>query len=242
MIKIAVCDNDKITLESIARTVEKVFNNAGVSHKLDSYSDGNQLLNNHKDKQYNILILDVNMPEKRGFEVAKKARLECKDVFIIFVTSNAELVYESFDYQPFQFVRKNTETGFNNDVAVAVRKLIAYLRQFEGTVLETSPGRKSSVLYRDIMYIKSDKHYLEYYISDGTVVKQRGIMSEVEIELAEHSFIKVHKRNLVNMRYIKSIDNKMLEIILQNNTRLEMSRNCKAETEEKYIKFMRSLI
>lgn len=242
MIKIAVCDNDKFTLEAMARTVGKVFDNTDMSYKLDTYSDGNQLLKNHKDKQYNILLLDVNMPEKRGFEIAKKARLVCRDAFIIFVTSNDELVYESFDYQPFNFVRKNTETGFNNDVAVAVRKLIAYLRQFEGTVLETSPGRKSSVLYRDIMYIKSDKHYLEYYISDGNIVKQRGIMSEVEIELAEHSFIKVHKRNLVNMRYIKSIDNKMLEIVLKNNTKLEMSRNYKTETEEKYIKFMRSLV
>lgn len=242
MINIAICDDEKAMLDSIYRTVKDEFDDAGIICNLKSFSKGTSLLKIHQDIPFNILFLDICMPDINGFSVAEKAKLINKDVFIIFITSNDELVYESFSYQPFYFVKKNTGSGFNHDVSVVVRKLISHLRQYESTLLEVSPGRKSSVLFKNIMYIKSDKHYLEYYLSDGTTVRQRGNISEVELSLAEHSFIKVHKRNLINMRYIKYIDNRMLEIVLKNNTKLEMSRNYKTETEEKYIKFTRSLI
>ena len=242
MITIAVCDDEKVLLDTVSRTVKSEFEDAGININLTPYQNGNDLLKKHSEKPFNILFLDISMPAINGFEVAKKARELNRDVFIIFVTSNDELVYESFSYQPFYFVKKNTETGLRNDVAVVVRKLISHMRQYEGVLLEISPGRKSTVLYRDIMYIKSDKHYLEYYMSDKSVARQRGTMSDVEQSPAEHGFIKIHKRNLVNMNYIKYIDNRMLEVVLKNNTKLEMSRNCKTETEERYIKFMRSLI
>lgn len=243
MITIAVCDDEKLMLNAVSHTVKTEFQDAGVDFNLTTYLKGTDLLKKHTEKPFNILFLDISMPNNlSGFEIAQKAREISKDIFIIFVTSNDELVYESFSYQPFYFVKKNTDTGLRNDVAVVVRKLISHMRQYESMLLEFSPGRKSSVLYRNIMYIKSDKHYLEYYISDGTIARQRGTMSDVEQSLAEHGFIKVHKRNLINMNYIKCIDNRMLEIQLKNNTKLEMSRNYKTETEERYIKFMRSLI
>lgn len=242
MINIAVCDDEKPILEAISKTVRSEFEDAGGAFKLTTFSKGSELLKIHENNPFNILFLDISMPDMSGFAVAEKAKAITRDVFIIFITSNDELVYESFSYQPFYFVKKNTDTGLRNDVAVVVRKLISHLNQYQGLLLEVSPGRKSTILYRDIMYIKSDKHYLEYYLSDGAVVRQRGNMSEVEVTLAEFGFIKVHKRNLINMRFIKYIDNRMLEIVLKNNTKLEMSRNYKSDTEERYIKFMRSMI
>lgn len=242
MINIAICDDEQFMLNYISRIVSKEFEYAEVNCNIKLFSSGISLFNIHKEKPFNILFLDICMPSIDGFTLAKKAREINENVFIIFITSNDELVYESFSYQPFYFVKKNTEHGLSNDVSVVTKKLISHLKQYESILLEVSLGKKSSVLYKNIMYVKSDKHYLDFYISGGELIRQRGNMSEIETRLAEHGFIKVHKRNLINMRYIKYIDNRMLEIVLIDNTKLEMSRNLKNQTEEKYVKFTRSLI
>jgi DNA-binding LytR/AlgR family response regulator len=242
MINIAVCDDENAMLNSISESVKNEFEKAEMACNVSTFSSGRSLLQIYQSNPYNILFLDICMPEISGFEVAHRARQINQDVFIIFITSNDELVYQSFSYQPFYFVRKNTEYGLTHDVCAVVRNLISHLKQYESMILEVLPGRKSSVLYKNIMYIKSDKHYLEFNTVDGNVIRQRGSMSEIEQKLSAHGFIKVHKRNLINMKYIKYIDNRMLEIVLTNNKKLEMSRNYKNETEEKYIKYTRSLI
>ena len=233
MINIAICDDDKTMLNTITRIAQKEFADDDIKCVIKPFSSGVALLNSHKKEAFNILFLDICMPSIDGFSVAKQAKELNKDVFIIFITSNDELVYESFMYQPFYFIKKDSINGLTHDVSSVIKKLIAHVRQYDSILLEISPGRKAAVLYKNILYVKSDKHYLDFYLIDKKLIHQRGNIADIEISLADYDFIKVHKRNLINMNYIKYIDNRMLEIVLKDGTKLEMSRNYKKETEEK---------
>ena len=53
-----------------------------------------------------LLLLDIDMPEMNGMEIAKCLTDLLQKPLLVFVTSHDELVYDSLLYHPFGFIRK----------------------------------------------------------------------------------------------------------------------------------------
>ena len=56
--------------------------------------------------QYDILILDIEMPHQDGISIAKKYINTYKNTFIVFLSLHHELVFDTFQVQPYNFIRK----------------------------------------------------------------------------------------------------------------------------------------
>ena len=110
MIRIAVCDDNKAFSDLISRLLTGVTESKGIEAAVTSYNSGRELIRDHGEKPYDVLFLDIDMPEINGFEVARSIRADSTRAFIIFVTAKTGLVYESFDYQPFGFICKDSNT------------------------------------------------------------------------------------------------------------------------------------
>ena len=103
--KIAVCDDESKILEEIAAFIEKEFPGSRVL----TFSDGQSFLSAVKsapEKEPEVLLIDIDMPGMSGMEVAAALAEEKSRTLIVFVTAHDELVYDSFKYHPFAFVRK----------------------------------------------------------------------------------------------------------------------------------------
>lgn len=110
--KVALCDDD----EKIASKIMEAFNNELHAHNLeatiDYYSSGNVLIEAVKEKHYNLALLDIDMTPLNGFDTAQSICSISSDTRIVFVTSHEELVFDTFEYTPFYFIRKKYyETG-----------------------------------------------------------------------------------------------------------------------------------
>ena len=60
-----------------------------------------------KTLSVDAIFLDIDIPEMNGFQIAKNVRKLYPDCMIIFCSSHNELVYESFEYEPFWFLCKS---------------------------------------------------------------------------------------------------------------------------------------
>ena len=79
---------------------------------IDYYSSGNVLIEAVKEKHYNLALLDIDMTPLNGFDTAQSICSISSDTRIVFVTSHEELVFDTFEYTPFYFIRKKYyETG-----------------------------------------------------------------------------------------------------------------------------------
>ena len=47
------------------------------------------------------------MPDVSGLEVAKKLRQKHLDIILIFISAHEQYVFESIEYNPFRYIRKN---------------------------------------------------------------------------------------------------------------------------------------
>lgn len=83
---------------------------------------------------------------------------------------------------------------------------------------------KRKVYVADLMYIKSDDHYLNLFLNDGKNYFVRGRLKDVKEELPPN-FIQCHRSYLVNRNFVKQQLANVL--VLLNNERVPVSRGFK---------------
>ena len=71
--------------ENIRKMVQANLEMEG--YEVVTASDGKQAIKTHKEQHFDLIILDVMMPEINGFEVCQQIRLTNRDVPIIFLTA-----------------------------------------------------------------------------------------------------------------------------------------------------------
>ena len=241
MLKIAICDDEKIFIDTLYSHLKPIFNNMYNESEFSSFQNAPALLNAFKADNFDVIFLDIDMPKMSGFEVAKEIRNISTSTLIIFVTSKHDLVYNSFDYQPFYFICKSSIEKLQNDLTHVAEKLTAFFRQNKKIEIEDIATGKFAVSLSDIIYIKSDKHYLLYYLNNGdkTPLKERGKIAKKEVELAHYDFLKPHQRYLVNMNYINRFDTILNSILMTNKDIIPISKSSKDDVLEKFRIFKR---
>ena len=153
MYKIAVCDDEIKILEDINRMIKKHQPDAEVS----TYSNGERLLKAMEEENYDVVLLDIDMPGISGMEVAAAMTEDKRKSLIVFVTAHDELVYDSFKYHPFAFVRKKyLREELPEVLADCIREVETKEKRFHFR----AEGGQVSVLLSDICYFEAEGNYL----------------------------------------------------------------------------------
>lgn len=230
--KIGICDDENSFLEDIKSKLMQICRNKNWKGTITSFSSGKQLIENYKEHQFDILFLDIDMPEIDGFTLAKSI-LE-KDTLLVFCTSHNELVYNSFSYQPFWFLCKDNYHEHLEEVLLAAQKKIALKNSsYEFNI----NGEIYNVNINDIQYFDVSKHKIYVHLSDGEQIDFRENLSKVEEQFQEYGFVRANSGCLVNMLWIKHIYQNDIE--LKDGQIVSMSRGRKSEVKERFHEYMR---
>ncbi len=90
---------------------------------------------------------------------------------------------------------------------------------------------KAVINTKELIYIKSDSHYLEFYIQGNTKPEiDRNTLKEMTERLASEGFAQIHKSYLVNLDYIRIINS--TKLMLEDGTWLPLSRTYKPKLKE----------
>ncbi len=220
MINIAICDDSERAVDVLKKYIDKAFKHYTNDYSIKTFTNGTMLLTSHSIEKFQVLFLDIDMPKVSGFDVAKVLRDSFSDSYIIFVTSHSDMVYRSFDFQPFNFIRKNPTDLLEKSLNNAISKLMGNMKQNENIILEDEVSGKVAVYYRNIIYIKSERHYLYYYLQKRDIpIKIRGTITEIEDIMKKYDFSRIHKSYIVNLRYVLNTDTKIGKVYL--NTGVE---------------------
>lgn len=242
MPRIGICDDNPIFAKHLEKAVKNAFSKYEGSYDIQAFSDGIVLLSQNSLEPFDVLFLDIDMPKVGGFDIAKQLREAYSHCIIVFVTSHAELVFESMNYQPFNFIRKNCNIPLEESVSNIVDKLVLHMRQDDTIVVEDENRRKNSIFIRDILYIQGDDHYLIFKVLGKSSIMSMRVHEKLmnrENFLKPYGFIRIHKSYLVNLKYVTYINNRTNEVEVKGGIRLPLSRNYKHDAEEKYVEYLR---
>lgn len=222
-----ICDDEQKMLSDITDITAEVINDSDVS----SYQSGHDLLSALKNEACDILLLDIDMPEISGLDIARALADMAVKPLLIFVTSHDELVYDSLRFHPFGFVRKShLSHELPATLADAAKEISGKDKHF---CFHSSEG-DVKIKLDDIRYFESDGNYIKLFTSEE--YRFRDTMSSLENTLSGNGFVRIHKGFLVNQSAVKIINPD--ECVLYDNTRLPIGRSYSETARKQLMRYM----
>lgn len=225
-----LCDDEQKIVSDMAEKVSKVLPSAA----LRTFSSGEALLSHLKSEACDILLLDIDMPGPTGLDVAKELSRQKKKPLLVFVTSHDELVYDSFQYHPFAFIRKSK---FDTEIKAVLHDCVKELESTEQHFCFRTDGNEVCLSLSDILYFEAEGNYLRVFTTDCEY-RFRSTLSSVENTLQDCGFLRIHKGFLLNQSAIKLLCQE--KATLQNGMTLPIGKIYAKSAKEQLLRYMRS--
>lgn len=236
MISIAICDDDVEFSKNLEEKVLTYFSDQTESCKVITFSSGKELLAQDKPN-FDLLFLDICMPGLSGLDLANAMRKDpaLKNTSIIFISTIKDYVFDSFQYEPLRYIRKEYIADELSDALNAFMKHRQNLPQdFQIEIKEKGSARLLPI--KNIYYIESSGHYVDFYCIDQAL-HVRDSLATYEKLLSEHGFYRINQSLLINFAHIRTPKND--SVILDTGKELYISRSCKSQFHSAYMEWER---
>lgn len=235
VVRIAVCDDESTAVDRMIHIIQASNAEENTALDVHAFTNGSDLLAVHKAAAFDIICLDIDMPGLNGFQTAKMLHVGVESTHLIFVTYKENLVFESFSFEPFGFVRKDyLETELPETLRRCIRKLLFYERAYQ---FNTSVGIRTFKL-KEIIYFEIKNHELYISTTFNKTFCCRGTISQLEVLLAAVGFVLIHESYLINMYYIDTILKQ--EVKMSNEAMLPLSKYKKKAVLKEWAFFRRN--
>ncbi|HIW03606.1 MAG TPA: LytTR family DNA-binding domain-containing protein [Firmicutes bacterium] len=220
--KTAVVEDDAAARDMLAELVERYAEEHGHGVQVRRYADAYAFFGDYK-QDFDVLLLDIDMPGMNGMEAAEKVRAAGDDAIIVFVTNMAQYAVAGYSVRALDFILKPvTAGGFMTKFDRVCRELSH--RIGGGRIRLSNRSDTRSVNVGDIKYVEASNHDLVYHLFDGDF-RVRGTIAEAERSLMRYHFVRCNNCYLVNLKYVE--DRRGDDIIVAGEE-LRMSRSRRA--------------
>lgn len=187
-----------------------------------------------KETVCDVLFLDIDMPTMTGMEVAEHLKNLMKKPLLVFVTNHDELVYESFQYHPFGFIRKQfLEQELEKVLVDCQRELDQNEKHFNFRTVE---GEVCLPLL-EIFYFESVGNYVKIY-TGSEVYRVRSTMMAMENAVSTQGFLRLHKGFLVNQAAIRLFGTETVELL--DGKILPVGKVYGENAKQQFMRYLRS--
>ncbi|MDE6671504.1 MAG: LytTR family DNA-binding domain-containing protein [Ruminococcus sp.] len=219
---IVICDDDESDILIAKNVIKQTVQELHIKTKFDYYSNATDVERKLlvKKESTDILILDIDMPEVSGMELAEKLRAENTNLIIIFLTNHEEFVFKAFEFQPFRYIRK---MKINTELPIAIKSAVKIIKiQTDKEITLNTDDGNIRVMISDIIYYETEKRKIAVNLSNGKRLLVSKKISEMQEIINKNNFIMIHRSCVINADYVKHMNNGI--ITLKNDEQLITSR------------------
>jgi two-component system LytT family response regulator len=196
-------------------------------------------------KDADLVFLDIQMPEKNGFEVIKAIGPK-KLPTVVFVTAYDQYALQAFDVHALDYLlkpfnrerikramaraREHIEHKRLGNLDERLNSLIADLRgerKYLDRLVVKAVGRVFFLKTDEIDWIEAAGNYVKLHVGrDAHMIRET--MNGIEAKLDPSKFLRIHRSTVVNIDRIKELHPMFsgdYAVILRNGTELALSRN-----------------
>ena len=206
MIKAVIIDDDLVSVKFLEQIISSKFSNiVELVAIADSVDSGVQLI---QEFEPDLIFLDIQMPEKNGFELF--AQLNIINFDVIFITGSTDSAVNAFKVNAIDYLLKPINI---QDLGRAINKVFQKHSNTNKILTNKKVGISTSrgILFfdiKDIVFCEASSNYTIIYLKNLRNEIVSKTLKEVEAALVGNNFFRIHKSYLVNLdeisMYVKS--------------------------------------
>lgn len=235
--RIAICDDEEVQRLLLQKYVEEWARDNKILLETKLFNSGESFwFAWEDDRDYDLLILDIEMGQLSGMELAADIRRKDEEIPILFVTGYDSYMAQGFEVAALHYLLK----------PLRKEKLFGVLDKFYKTKMKKEPEEK--LLFRTergplslpvsrIWYIEARAHQCILYTEDETYILCASISEMVRQLCTRRAFVRCHRSYLVNVQHISAIVKP--ELVLDDKRRIPVSRSAEKEVSRVFIELYR---
>jgi two-component system, LytTR family, response regulator len=215
--RVLIVDDEPLAHTALANVLSARSDIEGFASALDA----TEALKKLRKCSYDVLLLDVNMPEMSGMELLDQIKdLDSMIPAVVFVTAHEEHAIAAFEKQAVDYVlkpfsaeriRQALDVAFRRTTAERAAKLVEILPQL-GMASRPHSARiaikaKGRILFIDpaeVMAVHAEGNYVLLQRESGSYLLRESI-AEMAKKLQPSGFIQIHRSVLVNTSFVDEI-------------------------------------
>ena len=222
---------------------------------IDAYdvaNDAVETLERLARESYDVLLLDINMPEMSGIELLDQLKKQQRPVpSVVFVTAYHEHALTAFgrhavDYvlKPFsqERIHEALDVAFRRSEGERAARLLEDLPHLQNLVQQSpariaikAQGRILFIAPSDIHAVTAEGNYVVLQREEGSLLLREGI-SAMEEKLRPYGFIRIHRSVLINATFVDEV-----RPLATGEYRLRMTGGSEYTVTRSYKKNLRSI-
>ncbi len=248
MIKAVIIDDESDAVEFIASIIEEYCKDVELLGSANSAREGADLI---REKQPELVFLDVEMPHGTGFDLLES--FPEKNFDVIFITAYNHYAIQAIKYSAVDYILKpiNIEELVQAVEKVNENRFVPKDRElnYDALLQNLKTGTPSKLAIptsegmeflntRDIIRIEADRSYSWFYLKDGKKILVSRNLKEYQELLDERYFFRAHNSHLINLDYVKKYVRQYGgSIVMEDGSSVPISRTKKDIFMKKIAQF-----
>lgn len=232
MFRIGVCDDEAYFRQDIEKRLEAYFKEKPFKPEICAFEKGQALLEEAEKSPFDLVFLDIEMPDMDGITLGKHLKAIVEDTLLIYVISYDAYISYALRLDIFQYLKKPLDDHFFQEEMD--RALKQYVLKKQKYNFEYN-GVRMSVPITRIIYLESQRWSVIIHTEDENfkIVSKLG---EEEKRLTAHGFIRIHQSYLLNIQYIEKFLSDRVFLKDQKEP-LPVSRKYKDEAKKAHLDY-----
>lgn len=246
-LKAAVIEDEFKLREVFIQQLERNCPEIEVIGQAANITDGYNLILKEKP---DVVFLDIEMPKGNGFDLL--SRFEKIPFEVVFVTSYEHYAIKALKLSALDYILKPIMVDDLLPLTDRIKNAISLKESaFKYNLLQAnlkSPEEERKIVLQTrtktefvtlnkISYLQAELNYSSIFLSDQNRIVVSKTLKEFEEMLCDDTghFIRIHKKFIINISHVQSIERgEECWVLLNNNVRLEVSRRRKGELIDRF--------
>ena len=208
MIRVAIVEDEAAVREQLAGYVQRCTRQYGTLFEVTMFTDGLEILEEYRPV-YDIIFLDVEMPQLDGMETARRIRAMDSEVQLIFITNMAQYAIRGYSVGALDYVLKPVPYfAFSQQLLKAVARLEKRAKHYLTVPVEGGLRRLDTA---SIYYLESEGHRVHFYTDEGDF-SAPGTLKAFEEKLADCPFARCNSGYLVNLAQVRELRQSTVQV------------------------------
>ena len=229
--RIAIVDDNQVDAEYVQSILEAWAQDRRAGVQAQRFPSAESFLFHYaEDKDWDILLLDIEMGAMDGVSLAKKIRQENETVQIVFITGFADYISEGYEVSALHYLMKPVK---QDKLFVVLDRAVAAMQKTERVILLPVGGEMLRLPVGQVQYVEAFSHTVAITIETDAIQVKLPI-SEIE-KLLGDGFVRCHRSYLVGLKHIARLSK--TEVILDKGKTLPLSRSAAASVHKAFIAY-----